>query len=91
MSRLGGGVVDAYLKHRKTTLQFDCAVFCAFLGAELCLQSSIDFEGKTGFWQFARLTGHLESMVIGWCAPSSYGESGTDDKPVPVAAEGVDA
>ena len=65
VSRLGGGVVDAYLKHRKTAPQFDRAVFCAFLGAELGLQSSIDFEGKTGFWQLDRSAGHSESIVIG--------------------------
>jgi hypothetical protein len=40
-------------------------VFCAFLGAELGLQSPIDFEGKTGFWQFDRSAGHSESIVIG--------------------------
>jgi hypothetical protein len=64
VSRLGGGVVDADLKHRKTALQFDRALFCAFLGAELGFQSSIDFEGKTGFWQFDRSAGHSESIVI---------------------------
>jgi hypothetical protein len=63
---LGGGVVAADLKHRKpAALQFDRAVFCAFLGAELGLQSSIDFEGKTGFWQSDRSGGHSESVVIG--------------------------
>src|SRR3984957_8096152 len=88
VSRLGGGVVDADLKHRKPALQFDRAVFCAFLGAELGLQSSIDFEGKTGFWQFDRSAGHSESMVIGCSVPSGYGESGTAGKSVPMAAEG---
>jgi len=44
--------------HRKTALQFDRAVLCAFFGAELGLQSSIDFEGKTGFRQFDRSAGH---------------------------------
>jgi hypothetical protein len=34
-SRLGACVVDAYLKHWKTALQFDRAVFRAFPGAEL--------------------------------------------------------
>jgi hypothetical protein len=66
-------------------------VFCAFLGAELGLQSSIDFEGKTGFWQFDRSAGHSESMVIGCSVPSAYGESGTAGKSVPMAAEGVAA
>ena len=65
MSRLGGGVVDADLKHRKTALQFDRAVLCAFLGAELGLQSTIDFEGKTRFGRFDRSAGHSESIVIG--------------------------
>jgi hypothetical protein len=54
---LGTGVVDSDLKHRKAALQFDRAVFCAFFGAELGLQSSIDFEGKTGFWRFDRSAG----------------------------------
>jgi hypothetical protein len=62
---LGAGVVDAYLKHRKTALQFDRAVFCTFFGAELGLQPSIDFEGETGFGQFDRSAGHSESIVIG--------------------------
>jgi hypothetical protein len=88
---LGGGVVDADLKQRKPSLQFDCAVFRALLGAELGLQSPIDFEGKTGFWQFDRSAGHSESMVIGCSVPSRYDESGTADKPVPMAAEGVAA
>jgi hypothetical protein len=51
---LGTGVVDAYLKHGKTALQFGRAAFCTFPGAELGLQSSIDFEGKTGFRSFGR-------------------------------------
>ena len=52
MSRLGGDVIDAYLKHRKTTFQFDRPVLGTFLGAELGLQATIDFENETGFWQF---------------------------------------
>jgi len=62
---LGAGIVDPYLKHREAALQFDRAVFCAFPGAEFGLQSSIDFEGKTGFWRFDRPAGHSESMVVG--------------------------
>ena len=88
MSRLGGGVVDAYLKHGKTALQFRRAAFCTFPGAELGFQPSIDFEGKTGFWQFDRSAGHSESIVAAACA-SGYGESGTADKPVPTNVEGV--
>jgi hypothetical protein len=65
VSRLGGGVVDAYLKHWKTTLQFNRAVLSTFLGAELSLQATIDFEGETGFGQFDRLAGHSESVVVG--------------------------
>ena len=63
--RLGGGVVDADLKHREPALQFDRAVLCAFFGGELGLQSSINFEGKTGFRHFDRSAGHSESIVIG--------------------------
>ena len=62
VSRLGDGVVDAYLKHRKTAFQFGRAVLCAFFGAELGLESSIYFDGETGFWQFDRSTGHSESL-----------------------------
>jgi hypothetical protein len=91
VSQLGAGVVDADLKHRETAFQFDRAVFCAFLGAELGLQSSIDFEGKTGFWQFDRSAGHSESMVIGCSVASGYGESGSVDKPVFMIVEGVAA
>jgi hypothetical protein len=49
---MGGGLIDTYLKHRKTTLQFDRTVLGTFLGAELGLQATIDFEGETGFWRF---------------------------------------
>ena len=89
MSRLGGGVVDAYLKHGKTALQFRRAAFCTFPGAELGFQPSIDFEGKTGFWQFDRSAGHSESKVIGGSVCTGYGESGTSDKPVLKIVEGV--
>jgi hypothetical protein len=50
--QLGGGVVDAYLKHGKPALQFYRAVLGTFLGGKLGLQATIDFEGETGFWQF---------------------------------------
>ena len=89
VSRLGAGVVDADLKHRKTALQFDRAVLCAFFGAELGLKSSIDFEGKTGFRRFDRSAGHSESKVIGGSVCTGYGESGTSDKPVLKIVEGV--
>jgi hypothetical protein len=49
VSRLGARVVDAYLKHREAAFQFDRAALCAFLGAELGLQSPIYFDGETGF------------------------------------------
>jgi hypothetical protein len=65
VSRLGAGVVDAYLKHRKTTFQFDRPVLGTFLGAELGLQATIDFECETGFGQFDCLAGHLVSMDVG--------------------------
>ena len=65
MSRLGGGVVDAYLKHRKTAFQFDRPVLGTFLGAELGFQATIDFEGETGFGQFDCLAGHSVSVVVG--------------------------
>jgi hypothetical protein len=89
VSRLGAGVVDADLKHRKTALQFDRALLCAFFGAELGLKSSIDFEGKTGFRQFDRSAWHWESIVIGAACASGYGESGTADKSVPATVEGI--
>jgi hypothetical protein len=80
---LGGGVVDAYLKHRKTTLQFDRTVLGTFLGAELGLQATIDFEGETGFGQFDCLAGHSVS-VDRWRhgVRSGYSESGMADKAV---------
>ena len=65
VSRLSGGVIDTYLKHRKTTLQFDRTVLGTFLGAELGLQATIDFEGETGFGQFDCLAGHSVSVVVG--------------------------
>ena len=81
VSRLGGGVVDAYLKHRKTAFQFDRPVLGTFLGAELGLQATIDFEGETGFGQFDCLAGHSVSVVVGGMV-SGYGESGMADKAV---------
>ena len=75
VSRLRRGVVDEDLKHGETALQFNGAVLCAFLGAELRLQPSIDFEGETGFRRFDRSAA---------ATASGYGESGTADKPVPM-------
>jgi hypothetical protein len=65
VSRLGGGIVDAYLKHRKTTFQFDRTLLGTFLGAELGLQATIDFESETVFGQFNRSNGHSETVVVG--------------------------
>src|ERR1700722_13374686 len=76
----GTGVVDADLKHRKTALQFDRAMLCAFFGAELGLKSSIDFEGKTGFRQFDRSAGHSESIVIGGSVQSGFVQYSTADE-----------
>ena len=64
VSRLGTGVVDAYLKHGKTALQFGRAAFCTFPSAELGLRSAIDFKRKTGFWQLDRSAGHSQSIVM---------------------------
>jgi hypothetical protein len=41
MSRLGAGIADPYLKHRKTALQFDRAALRAFLGAEPKLEPRV--------------------------------------------------
>jgi hypothetical protein len=59
-------------------------VLCAFLGAELRLQPSIDFEGETGFWRFDHSAGHSESTSLATTCALGYGESGTTDKTVPV-------
>jgi hypothetical protein len=63
---LGGGVVDAYLKRRFPALQFDRAVLGTFLGAELDLKATIDFEGEAGFGHFDRSAGHSVSVVTAW-------------------------
>ena len=65
MSRLGGGIVDADLKHRKTALQFDRTLLGTFLSAELGLQATIDFESETVFGQFNCSDGHSETVFIG--------------------------
>jgi hypothetical protein len=65
VSRLGGGIVDPYLKHRKTTFQFDCTLLGTFLGAKLGLQATIDFESETAFGQFNRSGGHSVTVVAG--------------------------
>jgi hypothetical protein len=64
VSRLGGGIVDAYLKHRKTTFQFDRTLLGTFLDAELGLQATVDFEGETVLGQFNRSDGHSETVVV---------------------------
>jgi hypothetical protein len=46
VSRLGGGIVDADLKHRKTALQFERTLLGTFPGAELGLQATIDSRAK---------------------------------------------
>jgi hypothetical protein len=60
---LGSGVVDAYLKHRESTPQFDRAWLSAFLGAELGL--SRPSIAKPRFGQLDRSAEHSESVVIG--------------------------
>jgi hypothetical protein len=65
VSRLGGGIVDANLKHRKTAFQLDRTLLGTFLGAELGLQATIDFESETVFGQFNRSNGHSETVVVG--------------------------
>jgi hypothetical protein len=60
-SRLGGGIVDANLKHRKTAFQLDRSLLGTFLGAELGLQATIDFESETVFGEFNRPDGHSET------------------------------
>ena len=61
VSRLGAGVADAYLKHRKTAFQLDRTLLGTFLGAELGLQATIDFESETVFGEFNRPDGHSET------------------------------
>jgi hypothetical protein len=58
---LGGGIVDAYLKHRKTAFQLDRTLLGTFLGAELGLQATIDFESETVSGEFNRSDGHSEN------------------------------
>jgi hypothetical protein len=65
VSRLRSGIVDAYLKHRKTTFQFDGTLLGTFLGAELGLQAPIDFESETARGQFNRSDWHSETVVVG--------------------------
>jgi hypothetical protein len=61
VSRLGGGIVDANLKHRKTAFQLDRTLLGTFLGAELGLQATIDFESETVSGEFNRSDGHSEN------------------------------
>jgi hypothetical protein len=42
-------------------------VLGTFLGAELGLKATIDFESETGFGQFDRSAGHAESVVMACC------------------------
>ena len=86
MSRLGGGVVDANLKHRKTALQFDRALLRAFLRAELGLQRPSISRAKPDFGQF-EFGRAFEILVVGGRVPPGYGESGGADKPVVMAVE----
>src|ERR1700676_4114089 len=79
---MGGGLIDPYLKHRKTTFQFDRPVLGTFLGAELGLQATIDFEGERIL--AARLIGRAFDIRGRWRHGvwSGYDESGTADKAV---------
>jgi hypothetical protein len=54
-------------------------VLGTFLGAELGLQATINFEGKTRFGLFDRSAWHSKSVVMDACR-SGYGESGMADK-----------
>jgi len=56
-------------------------VLGTFLGAELGLQATINFEGKTRFGLFDRSARHSKSLVMEACR-SGYGESGMADKAV---------
>jgi hypothetical protein len=62
---LGGGIVDAYLKHRKTTFQFDRTLLGTFLGAELGLQATIDFESETVLGSSIVRMGIWKTVVAG--------------------------
>ena len=65
MSRSGVSIVDADLKHRKATFQFERTLLGTFPGAELGLQATIDFKGETVLGQFNRSDGHSENRVAG--------------------------
>jgi hypothetical protein len=56
-------------------------VLGTFLGAELGLQATINFEGKTRFGLFDRSARHSKSVVMEACR-SGYGESGMAHKAV---------
>ena len=53
-----------------------------FLGAELGLQATINFEGKTRFGLFDRSARHSKSVVMLAWSPIWLGESGMADKAV---------
>jgi hypothetical protein len=64
----------------------------AFLGAELSLQATINFERETGFGWFDRSAGHSVSIVTGARGVRfQYGESGAFDKTFPriIKAQGA--
>jgi hypothetical protein len=68
---VGVGVIDPYLKHWETALQFYRAELGAFLSGELGLHTSVDLDGKTGFGQLDRSGRHSNSFEVG-VAPSIW-------------------
>jgi hypothetical protein len=62
MPRLCRDFVDSNLKHRKATLQLQGALLGPFFGREFGVQTTIDFERKSGFRQFDVGADHFESQ-----------------------------
>lgn len=66
-------------KHWKTTFEPDRSPFSAFLRAELGLDTAVDFESKSCFWESRRMKSHVIQPIIAIDA-ASYGESIASDK-----------
>jgi hypothetical protein len=59
VSRLDGSIIDAYLKHRKTALQFDSAPLGTFL-----LRRPHRFRGRNRIWAVRSFGRAMESVVL---------------------------
>ncbi len=78
--RLGCGVKNTNLEHRKTLLQLDRASYCPLFRAELGFDAPIDFKSESGLWKNRRVERHVVRSGSKLWVLACYGESGCSDQ-----------